>query len=29
VPPDPQSKPGSTIVLNPTEVECRSGWGPA
>jgi hypothetical protein len=23
---NPQSKPGATIVINPTEDECRSGW---
>lgn len=28
VPPNPQSGPGATIVVNPTEVECRRGWAP-
>lgn len=27
VPPNPQAKPG-TIVINPTEEECRRGWEP-
>jgi hypothetical protein len=26
VPPNPQAKPGATIVVNPTTDECRSGW---
>jgi len=25
-PPNPQSKPGATIVINPTEEECHRGW---
>jgi hypothetical protein len=25
-PPNPQSKPGATMVINPTEDECRKGW---
>jgi hypothetical protein len=24
----PQSKPGATIVINPTEAECKAGWRP-
>lgn len=24
--PNPQAKPGATIVVNPTEQECRQGW---
>lgn len=23
---NPQAKPGATIVINPTEQECRQGW---
>jgi hypothetical protein len=26
--PNPQAKPGATIVVNPTEEECRKGWDP-
>ena len=29
VPPNPQAKPGATMVINPTEDECRSGWNQA
>ena len=25
-PPNPQTKPGATIVINPTEEECKRGW---
>jgi Spy/CpxP family protein refolding chaperone len=25
-PPNPQAKPGATIVINPTEDECQKGW---
>ena len=28
VPPNPQSKSGATIVINPTEEECKRGWNP-
>jgi hypothetical protein len=24
----PQSKPGATIVINPTKAECKTGWRP-
>lgn len=24
--PNPQAKPGATIIINPTEDECRRGW---
>jgi len=26
--PNSQTKPGATIVVNPTEEECRKGWDP-
>ena len=26
--PNPQTKPGAPIVVNPTEEECRNGWNP-
>jgi hypothetical protein len=26
IPPNPQSKSGATIVVNPTVEECRRGW---
>jgi hypothetical protein len=26
--PGPQAKPGATMVVNPTEEECRKGWSP-
>lgn len=26
--PNPQAKPGATIVVNPTAEECRQGWKP-
>lgn len=29
VPANPQAKPGATIVVNPTEQECRRGWDPS
>ena len=25
-PPNPQAKPGATMVINPTEDECQKGW---
>ena len=25
-PPNPQAQPGATMVINPTEEECRRGW---
>ena len=25
---NPQAKPGATIVINPTEAECKAGWRP-
>lgn len=25
---NPQAKPGGTIVINPTEAECKAGWRP-
>jgi hypothetical protein len=25
-PPNPQAKPGSTIVVNPTADQCQKGW---
>jgi hypothetical protein len=25
---NPQTKPGGTIVVNPTEAECKAGWRP-
>ena len=28
VQPNPQAKPGATMVLNPTQEECRRGWNP-
>lgn len=27
-PTPPQTRPGSTIVINPTEQQCQSGWQP-
>lgn len=24
--PNPQAQPGATIVINPTQQECQSGW---
>ena len=24
--PNPQAKPGATMVINPTEDECKKGW---
>lgn len=29
IPPNPQSQPGATIVINPTLEECRRGWEPS
>jgi hypothetical protein len=28
-PPNPRAQPGATIVINPTEQECRRGWDPS
>jgi hypothetical protein len=28
-PPNPQAQPGATMVINPTEQECRRGWNPS
>ena len=25
-PPNPQAKPGATMVINPTDDECQKGW---
>jgi hypothetical protein len=27
--PNPQSKPGATMVINPTDEECKRGWNAA
>jgi hypothetical protein len=27
--PNPQAQPGATMVINPTEQECRRGWDPS
>jgi hypothetical protein len=29
VQPNPQSKSGATIVINPTDEECKHGWNPS
>lgn len=28
-PSNPQAKPGATIVINPTDQECKQGWSPS
>jgi hypothetical protein len=28
-PPNPQAQPGATMVINPTEQDCRRGWDPS